>query len=65
MNRMVLGLTAAALACFTVAQAETMPLPDNLIGLRSPEGQSPLMGSEASDDYFPLNNHVKTQVKPA
>nr|WP_319382655.1 phytochelatin synthase family protein [uncultured Roseibium sp.] len=65
MSRMILSCAAAVIACFTVAQAETMPLPDGLIGLTSPEGQSLLMGSEASNDYFPLSIHFTTQVNPA
>lgn len=65
MYRMVLSCAAAVIACFTVAQAETMPLPHSLIGLTSPEGQSLLMGAEASNDYFPLSIHFTTQVNPA
>lgn len=65
MYRMFLSCAAAVIACFTVAQAETMPLPDSLIGLTSPEGQSLLMGAEASNDYFPLSIHFTTQVNPA
>lgn len=65
MSRMILSFTAAVMACFTVAQAETMPLPDSLIALTSPKGQSLLMGSETSNDYFPLIIHFTTQVNLA
>lgn len=62
---MVLNVAAAAMTCFSVAHAETMPLSENLIGLTSPEGQTLLLGSEASNDYFPLSIHFTTQDNPA
>ncbi|MFN3251022.1 phytochelatin synthase family protein [Roseibium album] len=65
MYRMVLNVAAAAMTCFSVAHAETMPLSENLIGLTSPEGQTLLLGSEASNDYFPLSIHFTTQDNPA
>lgn len=65
MQRMVLIVAAAAVAGLSWAQAETLPLPDSVIGLTTPEGEALLFGAEASNDYFPLSIHFTTQVNPA
>ncbi len=47
------------------AHAETLALPDSVIGLTTPEGEALLFGAEARNDYFPLSIHFTTQVNPA
>lgn len=47
------------------AGAATLPLPSDLIGLDSPEGEALLVGAEARDDYFSLSLHFVTQINPA
>lgn len=42
-------------------QAETLPLPDNLIGASTPEGEALLVGAEAREAYFPLASSFVTQ----
>ena len=63
--RRLLFLFAAALLLAAPAQSETLPLPDGLIALDSPEGEALLLGAEARRDYFPLAMHFVTQVNPA
>lgn len=58
-------LAAAIAAGATAAQAETLPLPESVIGLSTPEGEALLIGAEARNDYFPLSIHFTTQVNPA
>lgn len=65
MHRMTL-LAAVVLALgIGLARAETLPLPDSLVGLDTPAGEDLLFGAEARDDYFPLSIHFTTQVNPA
>lgn len=45
--------------------AQTLPLPDHLTALTSPEGQALLQGSEGQDDFLPLMSHFVTQVNQA
>jgi hypothetical protein len=47
------------------AQSETLPLPDSVISLSTPEGGAMLFGAEANTDYFPLSIHFTTQDNPA
>lgn len=65
----MLKITAVAAAVLglglAVAQADTLPLPDSLVGLDTPAGEELLFGAEARDDYFPLSIHFTTQVNPA
>lgn len=49
----------------SLARADTLPLPDGVVGLTTPEGEALLFGAEASNDYFPLSIHFTTQVHPA
>jgi hypothetical protein len=63
--RRMIAIIAVTLASFNCARAETLPLPERLIGLASPEGQALLIGAEASNDYFPLSMHFTTQINPA
>ncbi|MCV0424274.1 MAG: phytochelatin synthase family protein [Roseibium sp.] len=65
MYRIALNFAAATMACLCFANAETMPLSEDLIDLTSTEGQSLLLGAEASNDYFPLSIHFTTQDNPA
>ena len=62
MSWIVAAVTAAGLA---FAQAETLPLPDSVIGLTTPEGEALLFSAEARNDYFPLSIHFTTQINPA
>ncbi len=64
--RLTTGLTAIVLAAaLTTAHAETLPLPDNLVGLSTPAGEALLFGAEARDDSVPLSIHFTNQVHPA
>ncbi len=45
--------------------AQTLPLPEHLIPLTSPEGQVLLRDSEALADYVPLTSQFVTQINPA
>src|SRR5210317_2483062 len=65
MKRVTWLVVAAMMAGLSWAQAETMPLPDSVIGLTTTEGEALLFGAEASKDYFPLSIHFTTQVNPA
>ena len=46
------------------ANAETLPLPEDLIALQSAEGEALLFGAEARRDYLPLSIHFTTQRIP-
>ncbi|MCB1486677.1 MAG: phytochelatin synthase family protein [Bauldia sp.] len=59
---MAAGLSTAAVSA---AWAETLPLPEGVIGLSTPEGEALLFGAEARNDYFPLSMYFTTQVNPA
>ena len=65
MKRVTWLVVAAMMAGLSWAQAETLPLPDSVIGLTTTEGEALLFGAEASKDYFPLSIHFTTQVNPA
>lgn len=56
---------AAIIVGLSPARTETLPLPDGVIGLSTPEGAALLFGAEASNDYFPLSIHFTTQDNPA
>ncbi len=43
------------------AQAETLPLPPNLVGSATPEGEALLVGAEAREAYFTLAGNYLTQ----
>jgi hypothetical protein len=64
MRRTIL-FAAALLLATASARAETLPLPEGLIALDTPEGEALLIGAEARRDYFPLAMHFVTQVNPA
>lgn len=65
MRRTALIVMAVLAGSLSWAQADTLPLPDSVIGLTTPEGEALLFGAEASRDYFPLSIHFTTQVNPA
>ena len=56
---------AAMISGLSLAQAETLALPDSVISLSTPEGEALLVGAEARNDFFPLGIHFTTQVNPA
>ena len=56
---------AAMISGLSLAQAETLALPDSDISLSTPEGEALLVGAEARNDFFPLSIHFATQVNPA
>ena len=43
------------------ALAQTLPLPENLVGASSDAGEALLVGAEAREDYFPLADNFVTQ----
>ncbi|MBD2771789.1 phytochelatin synthase family protein [Iningainema tapete] len=45
--------------------AQTLTLPQNLIGFTSPEGEKLLVESKSRDDFFPLSMQFVTQVNQA
>jgi hypothetical protein len=49
----------------TIAGAQTLPLPDNLINLNSSQGAELLKESEALQSYWPLSIHFVTQKNQA
>ena len=65
MHRLSCISVAVIMAAASVSQAETLPLPDSVIGLPTPEGAALLFQAEASTDYFPLSIHFTTQDNPA
>jgi hypothetical protein len=65
MKRFAFVASAALAVGVSCAQAETLPLPDGLISLASPEGATMLFDAEANSDYFPLSIHFTTQDNPA
>lgn len=56
---LVLGLWSGS------AWAETLPLPIDLIGSATDEGEALLIGAEAREAYFPLVDHFVTQKNQA
>jgi hypothetical protein len=48
-----------------IAQAETLPLPNDLIALDSEQGQRLFLAAEANQAFFPLSLHFVTQDHPA
>jgi glutathione-S-conjugate glycine hydrolase len=65
MRRIALIAAIVVVNGLSWARADTLPLPDGVIGLTTPEGEALLFGAEASNDYFPLSIHFTTQVHPA
>lgn len=62
MFKKLLLLSAVLFALLpAAARAETMPLPANLIGTSTPEGEALLIGAEAREAYFPLVGNYLTQ----
>lgn len=47
------------------AAAQTLPLPDNLVGASSDAGEALLVGAEAREAYFPLADNFVTQENQA
>ena len=59
-RRLPLALLFLALAV-TPGLAQTLPLPDNLVGAASDAGEALLVGAEAREAYFPLADNFVTQ----
>jgi hypothetical protein len=65
-SRRALQSLVAALCLLTAgAQAETLPVPANLIDFRSEPGERLLLESEALEAYFPLSVNFVTQKNQA
>jgi hypothetical protein len=58
-------LACAAMLLTAHAEAETLPLPANLVGASSDEGESLLVGAEARESYFTLAQNFVTQKNQA
>ena len=61
------GLRAALVLCFLtgLASAQTLPLPANLIDLRSGQGEQLLHDSDAMEAFIPLSSNFVTQKTQA
>jgi hypothetical protein len=59
------SIVATLLLCATGARAETLALPDNLIDLRSPQGEALLLETHALEAYFPISVAFETQKNQA
>ncbi len=55
----------AALLWISPSNAETLPLPPNLVGAATDAGEALLVGAEAREAYFPLANNFVTQQNQA
>lgn len=64
-SRAFRGVVAALCLLATSAQAETLPLPENLIDLRSEPGERLLLESDALEAYVPLSVQFLTQKNQA
>lgn len=64
-NRTLQGLVAALCVLTAHAQAETLPVPENLIDFRSEPGERLLLESDALEAYFPLSVNFLTQRNQA
>jgi hypothetical protein len=58
-------LLLALLVLANAAVADTLPLPNNLIDLRSPEGEALLLETHALEAYFPISSAFETQKTQA
>lgn len=61
MLRKLFELSLVLLAVATPAQADTLPLPANLISSSSAEGEDLLIGADAREAYFTLAENYLTQ----
>ena len=61
----ILGLVTGGYILSSMAIAQTLPLPENLINFNSNEGEKLLIESNARKDYFPLSIHFVTQNNQA
>jgi Phytochelatin synthase len=48
-------------ACVACANADTLPLPDNLTGFSTHDGEADLAESDAREAFFPLASNFETQ----
>ncbi len=64
-SRTLQGLVTALSLLMANAQAETLPVPENLIHFRSEPGEQLLLESDALEPYFPLSANFLTQKNQA
>ena len=64
-SRNLQGLVTALCLLTANAQAETLPVPENLIDFRSEPGERLLLESDALEAYFPLSVNFLTQENQA
>jgi hypothetical protein len=64
-KRCLQAATVITLLFSTVAWAETLPLPPNLVGSATDVGETLLLGSESHEAYFPLVSNFLTQKNQA
>jgi hypothetical protein len=65
LTRLLRLATFVILLFSTVSWAETLPLPQNLVGVASDAGEALLLGSESHEAYFPLASNFLTQKNQA
>lgn len=65
LTRLLQAATVITLLFSPVAWAETLPLPQNLIGSATDAGEALLLGSESHEAYFPLASNFLTQKNQA
>jgi hypothetical protein len=63
--RILQVVTVATVLFSPLASAETLPLPENLVGAATDAGKALLLGSEAHEAYFPLASNFLTQKNQA
>jgi hypothetical protein len=61
LKRLVACTTFVVTLCVAGAHAETLPLPDNLTGFSTRDGEVYFAESDAREAYFPLANNFLTQ----
>jgi hypothetical protein len=61
LTRLLRLATFVILLFSTFAWAETLPLPQNLVGAATDAGEALLLGSESHEAYFPLASNFLTQ----
>ena len=65
LTRLLQAATVVTFLCSSLASAETLPLPQNLVGAATDAGEALLLGSEAHEAYFPLASNFLTQKNQA
>lgn len=65
MKVLLAAVTGALLLLASPLQAETLPLPANLVGASTEQGEALLIGAEAREAYFTLAQNFVTQQNQA